>query len=126
VSDSKGQQLFVFWGYVIQWLTILMPLALLVSLVYVVVVRGRVMNPALRSHIDWQLATCLVSLSILALALGLLIVGLSGVATDAQISVIATFALLALLSVAPFWLLYRLVRGTLRFRNKLPMEKLFP
>ena len=126
MSDSKGQQLFVFWGYVIQWLTILMPLALLVSLVYVVVVRGRVMNPALRSHIDWQLATCLVSLSILALALGLLIVGLSGVATDAQISVIATFALLALLSVAPFWLLYRLVRGTLRFRNKLPMEKLFP
>lgn len=129
MSGTEPQRQLVFWGYVIQWAAVFMPftpLALVVSIVYLLITRRQVVEPSLRSHFDWQLMTCLVSAAIVVLAVALLVIGLSGVATDAPISMVATFTLLALVTVTPLWLLYRLVRGTLRFRGKLPMEALFP
>jgi len=70
--------------------------------------------------------TCLVAAITAVVAVVLLFIGLSGIATDAPISIVATFTLLALLTVAPLWLLYRVVRGTLQYRMKLPMASLFP
>ena len=124
MTDNESQQQLVLWGYIIQWATLLMLPALLVSFVYVLVVRGRVSNAGLRSHLDWQLATCVVAVVFVAVAAVLFFVGLSGVNTDAPISIIATFTVVGLVAVAPLWFLYRLIRGTLRFAKKLPIEKL--
>ncbi len=124
MNDNESQQSLVLWGYIIQWATLLMPPALLVSFVYLMVVRGRVSNAGLRSHIDWQLTTCVLTVTFVAVAAVLFVVGLSGVNTDSPVSIVATFAVVGLLAVAPLWFLYRLLRGTLRFSKKLPMENL--
>jgi uncharacterized membrane protein len=126
MSDTERQQQLVLWAYVIQWVAIFLPFALFVLLVYVLVARRRVVEPALRSHLDWQLVTCLVAAGAAVVAVALLFIALSGINTDAPISIGATFTLLALLTVAPLWLLYRVVRGTLQYRMKLPMANLFP
>ena len=114
----------MLWGYIIQWATLIMPPALLVSLVYILVTRGRVSNAALRSHLDWQLTTCALTAVFIVVAVVLFVVGMSGIGTDAPVSIIATFVLVGLLTVAPLWFLYRLIRGTMRFTQKLPIEKL--
>ena len=124
MNANDVQQRLVLWGYVIQWTTFLMPAALFVSIVYVMIVRRRVSNAGLRSHLDWQLTTCVLAAVLVAAAAALFVVGLSGVNTDSPISIIATFSVVGLLSVAPLWFLYRLLRGTLRFAKKLPIEKL--
>ncbi|HSG64861.1 MAG TPA: hypothetical protein VLD39_07665, partial [Gammaproteobacteria bacterium] len=111
MSDTAGQQRIVLWAYVIQWIAIFMPLVLAALLVYVLIARRRVVDPALRSHLDWQLVTCLVAAATMVVAAVLFIIGLSGISTDAPISIVATFTLLALVTVAPLWLLYRVVRG---------------
>jgi len=126
MSDTEKQQRLVLWAYVIQWIAIFMPFALVVLLIYVLAARRAVVEPALRSHLDWQLVTCLVAAGVAVVAVALLFIALSGINTDAPISIGATFTLLALLTVAPLWLLYRVVRGTLQYRLKLPMENLFP
>ena len=124
MSDNDSQQQLVLWGYVIQSATLLMPLPLLVSCVYLLLVRGRVSNPALRSHMDWQLTTCVLTMVFFTVAAVLFVVGLSGVNTDSPVSIIATFTVVGLVTVAPLWFLYRLIRGILRFAQKLPVEKL--
>jgi len=125
VSDNELQQRYVLWGYIIQGATVIMPVALLASPIYVLVVRDRVTNMGLRSHLDWQLATVGIATVVALVGAVLFVVGLSGINTDAPVSIIATFVLMGLVTALPLWLLYRLVRGTLQFSKKLPMQNLF-
>ena len=125
MGDSDSQQRLVLWGYIIQWATLLMPLALVVSLFYALITRSRVTNAGLRSHLDWQLATVGIVVLVAVVAAILFFVGLSGVNTDAPVSIVATFMVVGLVTALPLWLLYRLVRGTLQFSKKLPMQSLF-
>lgn len=125
MSDSESQQRLVLWGYIIQWTTVIMPVTLIASAIYVLLVRGRVANVALRSHLDWQLATAGIAILVALLAGVLFFVGLSGVSTDAPLAIIATYTVLGLAAVLPLWMLYRLLHGTLQFSKKLPMQNLF-
>lgn len=102
-----------------------MPVALLAPAIYVSLIRVRVTNLGLRSHLDWQLATVGIAILVVAFGAILFFVGLSGVNTDAPLSIVATFALVGLVTVLPVWMLYRLLRGSLQFSKKLPMQNLF-
>lgn len=126
MNDSEKQQTLVLWAYVIQWATLLMPPALIASLIYLLIVRNRVTISGLRTHVNWQLMTCGVTAAIIPIGYLLLYVGLSGVSTDAPISIIATFVLVGVSTLYLPWLLYRFIRGSIRFSKQLPMEKLLP
>ena len=125
MNDNDSQQRLVLWGYIIQWATVVLPVALLASAIYVLAVRGRVTNLGLRSHLDWQLATVGIAIFVASVGAVLFFVGLSGVNSDEPLSIIATFAVVGLAFALPPWLLYRLIRGTLQFSRKLPMQNLF-
>jgi len=57
------------------------------------------------------------------LALGLLFIGFAGVATDAPISILATFTLVGAAFVFPFWLIYRFAWGTIKYSRDTPMRE---
>ena len=126
MGEIDDQERHVRWAYVVQWATLLMPPAILLSLIYLLLVRSRVTHSELRSHVNWQLMTCGLVLAMIPLALILLFTGLSGVNTDAPVSIFATFVLVGASTLFVPWLLYRLLRGTIRFSKQLPMETLFP
>ncbi len=121
-TPDKKEKDLVLWGYILQWVTFVMPFALLASAVYVLAVRGKVMTPWLRTHLNWQLTTCVMVVAALPLAYLLLFTGFAGVNTDAPISIIATFLLVGASALFPVWLIYRFLRGTLRYSKGLPMD----
>ena len=124
--ETERQEQLVLYGYLIQWSMLVMPPMFLVSLVYGLVLRLRVMHFELRTHVKWQLATCIITLVALAVGFLLLIVALSGFNTDSIWSVIATFTAMAGSAVFLPWLLYRLVYGNLRFSQQVPMRSVLP
>ena len=125
-DDIDHQEKLVRWAYIVQWAAVVMPPLIVASLIYLVLIRGRVTHGELRTHVNWQLMTCGLIAAMVPAALLLLFVGLSGVNTDAPISIIATFLLLGASALFVPWLLYRLLRGTMRFTKQVPMESLFP
>lgn len=126
MDDTDKQEKLVGWAYAMQWSTLIMPPAIVASLVYLLVVRGRITHADIRSHVRWQLTTCAVIAALIPIALGLLFVGFSGVNTDALISIVATFVLVGGSCLFLPWFLYRLLHGTIRFSRQLPMQTLLP
>ena len=126
MTETEIQEKYVFWAYAIQWAALFMPPIVIVSLAYLIVMRPRITHVELRSHINWQLATCGVIAALIPIGLGLLFIGFSGVNTDAPISIAATFLLVGVSLLFVPWLIYRLLRGTIRFSKQLPMDSLFP
>lgn len=126
MSETDRQEKLVLYGYFVQWATLVFPPALIASLVYLLVVRGRVTHSELRSHIDWQLMTCAIVAAMVPVTFLLLVVGLSGVGTDAPVSIFVTFLLVGASFLFLPWLLYRLLRGTMTFSKQRPMRRLFP
>ena len=126
MAPVERQEKLVLWAYVVQWATLVMPPAIIVSLIYLLLVRGRVVHCELRSHVDWQLMTCAQIGAMIVLGFALLAIGMSGFSTDAPLSIVATFVLYGGSLLFLPWLLYRFLRGTIRFSQQLPMESLFP
>jgi len=126
MDDTEKQQSLVFWAYMIQWSSALVPPTLGASLIYLLLIRKRVTVAGLRSHVDWQLVSCWGLAAAIGVAVVLWFIAASGVSTDAPISIIATFALVGLASVVPLWILYRVAWGSIRFFKQLPMETLLP
>ena len=126
MTDIDYQEKLVRAAYVMQWGSLLIPPLIVVSLIYLLAVRRRVGHVELRSHLNWQLMTCGMIAAMIPLALLLLFIGLSGVNTDAPISIVATFTLVGASALFLPWLLYRLLRGTVQFTRQLPMKRLFP
>jgi len=125
MSDTEQQERLVRWAYGIQWSALVFPPAILASLVYLLLIRNRVTNPDIYSHLRWQLATCVTTFALIPIGLILLVIGLSGVNTDAVVSIFSTFALVGLGTLFPLWFIYRLIRGAIRFSKELPMENMF-
>jgi uncharacterized membrane protein len=125
MSEIEQQEKLVLWSYGIQWFSLLMPPAIIASLVFLVVFRKQVTNPDIRSHVRWQLATCIITFALIPLGVILLAIGLSGIATDAPASIIATFTLLAFSAGFPIWFLYRLIYGSYRFSQQQPMNRIY-
>ena len=126
MNDIDRQEKIVLWAYVVQWTTLVMPPALIASLIFLLLIRGRITHVDIRSHVNWQLATFGMIAAMIPIALILFFVGLSGVNTDSLISILSTFALVGASTVLLPWLFYRLLYGTMRFSRQLPMERLFP
>lgn len=126
MSDIDKQEKLVLWAYVILWSSVVLPPIMLLALIYLLVIRNRIINPDLRSHVSWLLATCTVTCVMVPVAFLFLFVGLSGVNTDSPISIFATFALVAGTTLFPLWLLYRFILGSIRFSREQPMLRLFP
>ena len=119
------QEKLVHWGYAIQWCTLLWPPAIVASALYLLWIRKRIRNRDIRSHVSWQLVTASITVLAIPVAIILLFVGLSGVNTDSPISIAATFALVGGSYLFLPWLAYRLLRGSIRFSNELPMEHMW-
>lgn len=120
-DTAANEKKLVLWGYILQWASLVMPFAILASPIYVLVVRGRVTHPWLRTHFVWQLATCgLIGMAAVVGAL-FFVIGLSGVSTDNPISIVATFLAVGLSVVFPFWFIYRCLRGTMNYSGERPM-----
>jgi uncharacterized membrane protein len=126
MDSSDPQPRLILWGYVIKWATLFMPPAIILSMIYVLVTRGRLMSQGLRSHADWRLTTVGITAIFLLIVAILFVIGMSGVNTDAPVSIIATFTLLGLATAFPIWYLYRLLWGSIRFARREPMERLLP
>ncbi len=122
----KQQEDYVLWGYVIQWCMLIIPPAAIASFVYVLVMRSKVPHAGLRSHLSWQFATLVQILVLGLIAIALFAIGMSGVGTDAPVSILATFLVVGGSLLFVPWLLYRLLRGTIQFRAEQPMQSLFP
>ena len=120
--DTDRQEQLVLYGYAMQWSMLVIPPMFLVSLVYSLLVRRHVTHFEIRTHVTWQLATCLITVALLGAAVLLLVVGMSGVHTDAPLSVIATFALMGGSALFLPWLFYRLIYGSLRLSRQEPMR----
>jgi len=99
-----------------------MPLALVASPIYLLAVRRTVTTPWLRTHIKWQLTTCVMVVAAISISYPLLFTGLAGVNTNAPLSIIATFLLVGASAVFPAWLIYHFLRGILRYSRGLRME----
>ena len=121
----EEQEKLVHWGYAIQWCTLLWPPAIVASALYLLWIRKRIRNRDIRSHVSWQLVTASITVLAIPVAIILLFVGLSGVNTDSPISIAATFALIGGSYLFLPWLAYRLLRGSIRFSNELPMEHMW-
>ena len=120
--DTNRQEQLVLYGYAMQWSMLVIPPMFVVSLVYLLLLRRRVTHFEIRTHVTWQLATCLMTMALLGVAILLLIVGLSGVNNDAPLSVLATFALMGGSAVFLPWLFYRLIYGNLQLSRQEPMR----
>ena len=72
MTDTDIQEKYVLWAYGIQWAGLVMPPVVIVSLAYLLVMRPRITHAELRSHINWQLATCGVIAALIPIGLGLL------------------------------------------------------
>ena len=124
--DTDSQDQLVLWAYIVQWATIVMPPFIVASLIYLLVIRNKITNPDIRTHVSWQLATCGLIAVLIAVGYGLLVIGLSGFNTDSPFSILATFALMGASALFFPWLFYRLIYGTVRFSRQQPMERLVP
>lgn len=124
--DIDQQERYVRWAYIVQWTALAFPPTIVLSLAYLLTFRNRVMQSELRSHMNWQLATCIVILALIPVALVLLMVAMSGFKDDAPLSIIAAFVLMGLTSIFLPWFLYRLLFGTMRFAGERPMTRLWP
>jgi len=122
VTPDKKERDLVLWGYILQWVTFVMPLALVASPIYLLAVRRTVTTPWLATHIKWQLTTCVMIVAAIPIGYLALFAGLSGIGTDAPLSIIVTFLLVGVSAMFPVWLIYRFLRGTLRYSKGLPME----
>ena len=91
------------------------------SVVYLLAIRKRIRNRDIYSHVSWQLFTASATILAIPVAIILLIIGLSGVNNDSPVSIVATFALIGGSYLFLPWLAYRLLRGSIRFSNELPM-----
>lgn len=120
--DMDRQEQLVLYGYAMQWSMLVIPPMFIVSLAYVVLLRRRITHYEIRSHVSWQLATCLITLALFGIAIVLLIIGMSGVNTDAPLSVLAIFALMGGTALFLPWLLYRLILGSLKLSRQEPMR----
>ncbi len=121
-ADTDRQEQLVLYGYAMQWSMLVIPPMFIVSLGYLLLLRRRITHFEIRTHVSWQLATCLLTLALLAVAIVLLVIGLSGVNTDAPLSVLATFALMGGSVLFLPWLFYRLIYGSLRMSRQEPMR----
>jgi len=126
MDNSDPQPRLVLWGYAIQWAALLMPPLIVVALIYLLVIRSRLTSQGLRSHIDWQLTTSGIAVVLIVIGALLFVVGMSGINTDAPISIIATFILVGLTGIFPVWLLYRVIWGSIQFSRRAPMNRLLP
>ena len=124
--DTDSQEKLVFWAYLLQWACLFAPPFVVVAFPYLLLIRGRVTHPEVRSHLTWQLATYGLIAIMIPLGLALLFIGFSGVNTDSPISIVATFTLVGASALLLPWLLYRLLFGTIRFSQQVPMERMFP
>lgn len=123
--ELAKQEKLVFWGYLIQWSFWIFLPSIAISLIYLLIIRGRVTNTALRSHIKWQLATLGLILAMIPIALLFVFIGLSGINTDAPVSIAATFIVIGASFLFLPWLLYRLLYGTIKFSKQTPMPRVF-
>ena len=127
MSDIDRQENLVRWAYVIQWATLVVLPAIVLSLAYLLLVRNRVTHGELRSHLNWQLMTNAVIFALIPVALAMVaIVSISGVSVDGPLVVISTYLLLGAFSLWLPGLVYRLIRGSIRFSRQEPMNSLFP
>ena len=124
--DTDSQEKLVFWAYMLQWACVVMPPVVVVSFGYLLLIRRRVTHPEVRSHVSWQLATYGLIALVFLFGIALLFIGLAGVNNDSPISIVATFTLMGASALFLPWLLYRLLFGTIRFSQQVPMERLFP
>lgn len=124
MDDIEKQQKLVSWAYTMQWATLLLPPAILASAVLLFTIRKRITNPGLRSHLHWQIMTCIIAALLIGAAILLFVIGMSGLHTDAPISVIAVFMCTGIMSLMLPWFIYRLVRGTLYFSRESAMTSL--
>lgn len=118
VPTPEHEKKLIFWGYLLQWGSLVMPFALIAALVYVLVIRGRLTQPWLRTHAAWQLTTCLIVAIAIPVAFGLLAAGLSGFSTDSPIAIAATFLLVGASFLFPVWFIYRCLRGTMAYSRE--------
>jgi uncharacterized membrane protein len=125
-TDIEKQALLVRLAYVMQWSLFVLPPLAVVSPIYLLFIRRQVTNRALRSHVDWQLMTFIMIALAIAAALALLFIGFWGADTNSPIFVFATLMLIGAAALFPAWVLYRLIRGTMRFANEAPMTALLP
>ena len=119
--DTENQENLVRWGYLLQWLALVLPPTIAFSAIYLLLIRGHVVHNELRSHVRWQLITCGLVAVMFPIALLLLVIGMSGWNTDSPFSILATFALLGFGALYLPWLFFRLLRGTIRFSRQVPM-----
>ena len=121
-TPDKKEKDLVLWGYILQWITFVMPLALVASPIYLLAVRRTVTTPWLGTHIKWQLTTCVMVVAAIPIAYLALFLGLSGIGSVGPLAIIVTFLLVGVSAMFPAWLIYRFLRGTLRYSKGLPME----
>ena len=110
------------WGYAIQWCTLLCPPAMAASVVYLLIIQKHIRNHDIRTHVSWQLVTASATVLAIPVAIILLMIGLSGVNSDSPVPIVATFALIGGSYLFLPWLAYRVLRGSIRFSNELPMQ----
>ena len=120
--DTDRQEQLVLYGYVVQWSMLVIPPMFIVSLIYSLLLRKRVTHFEIRTHASWQLATCLMILALLGAAALLFVVAMSGVNTDAPLSVLATFVLMGGSVLFVPWLFYRLIFGNVKLSRQEPMQ----
>ena len=120
-AGIENQENLVRWGYLLQWLALVLPPTIALSAIYLLLIRGHVVHNELRSHVRWQLITCGLVAVMFLIALLLLVIGMSGWNTDSPFSILATFAMVGFGALYLPWLIYRLLRGTIRFSRQVPM-----
>lgn len=125
-KETERQEELVRYSYLLQWSMLVLPPMLFASLIYLLVLRRRITHFELRTHVKWQLATCIMILVLIVAAVIFLFVGLSGVNTDSPIAIAATFVLMGGSAVFFPWLLYRLIYGNWRFAQQVPMRFVLP
>ena len=119
--DIENQENLVRGGYLLQWLALVLPPLIALSAIYLFLIRGHVVHNELRSHVRWQLITCGLVVVMFPIALLLLVIGMSGWNTDSPVSILATFAMVGFGALYLPWLVFRLLRGTIRFSKQVPM-----
>lgn len=121
-EDLEQQERLAFYGYLIQWAGLVFTPMLLVSLIYTFTVR--IAHDEIRSHLRWQRATCLILVAMILAFLALLAIGMAGVNSDHPASIAAVFLASGLAFVALPYVLYRMIKGSVRLKQQLPMESM--
>ena len=119
-AASAAEARWILWGYVLQCAGLLVPLLLVASPLYVWIVRGRVAEGWLSTHLRWQRDTALVvAAAVLAMMVMLVF---DAVLAGEGVTYAGDWIVLALgLAIAvPLWVVYRIARGMLKYVKRLP------